>query len=169
MPLIKQCHLCCLQYIAECYYSSVDECEKNWHGVCVSLEPVTEMLMSFLMSMSPSSAASSDLYAVAAAFFISGGAVVTPAVFAQDLDVGKSFGDGELPISQGDGTGVGNITPTASVGGGGMSVGSQQLLSPLPTPLSLTRPASVGGGVGGTAVGGSSTAPIAAAPKRYLT
>ena len=91
MPLIKQCHLCCLQYIAECYYSSVDECEKNWHGVCVSLEPVTEMLMSFLMSMSPSSAASFDLYAVAAAFFISGGAVVTPAVFAQDLDVGKSF------------------------------------------------------------------------------
>jgi hypothetical protein len=127
------------------------------------------MLMSFLMSMSPSSAACFDLYAVAAAFFISGGAAVTPAVFAQDLDVGKSFGDAELPISQGNGTGVGIITPTASVGGGGMSVGSQQLLSPLPAPLSLTRPASVGGGVGGAAVGGSSTAPIAAAPKRYTT
>jgi hypothetical protein len=126
------------------------------------------MLMSFLMSMPPTTAASFDLYAVAAAFFISDGAV-TPAVFAQDLDVGKGLGDVELPLSQGDGTGAGNFTPTASVGGGGMSVGSQQLLSPLPVPLSPARPASVIGGGGSVAVGGGSAAPIALAPKRYST
>jgi hypothetical protein len=166
MPLIKQCHVCCVQYIAECYYSSLEECEKNWHGVCVALEPVTEMLMSFLMALPPSTAASFDLYAVAAAFFIAGGSKMTPAVFAQDLDVGEGFAAVEPPLSQGDGTGVGS-TPTASVGGGGMSVGSQRLLSPLSAPHSLTRPASVSGGVGGVEIGTGPATTAVVAPKRY--
>ncbi len=165
IPLIKQCHICCLQYIAECYYSSTDECEKNWHGVCVALEPVTEMLMSFLMPLSPSTAASFDLYAVAAAFFNAGGSKETPVVFAQDLAVDEEFAAVVPPLSQGDGAGVGD-TPTASVGGGGMSVGSQQLMSPLSAPFSLNRPASVSGGIGGVGIGTGSAAPAVVAPKR---
>ena len=155
-----------MQYIAECYYNSLDERDKNWHGVCVALEPVTEILMSFLMSLPAAAAASSDLYGVASAFFIAGGAAAPPAVFAQDLDVGERVAAPEQPLFQGDGAGAGNVTPTASVGGGGMSVGSQQLLSPVPPPLGLTRPSSVGGG-GRSKMGAAATAASTSAPKRY--
>ncbi len=157
--------MCCLQYIAECYYSSLEECEKNWHGVCVELEPVTEMLMSFLMPLPPSTAASLDLYAVAAAFFIAGGSETTPTVFAHDLDVDEGFGAVEPASSQGDGAPA-IKTPTASVGGGGLSIGSQQLLSPLSAPLSLARAASLNGGVAGVAIGTGSIASALEAPKR---
>jgi hypothetical protein len=163
-PLIKQCHLCCVQYIAECYYNTEEECDKNWHGVCVALEPVTEMLMSFLMSLPPAAAALSDLYAVAAAFFISGGASSPPAVFAQELDTDAGIPAAELPLSQGDGAGAGHFTPTASVCGGGMSVGSQSLLSPAAPPPAITRPSSARDG-GGRVVPVPTAA--SAAPKRY--
>ncbi len=140
--------MCCVQYIAECYYNSTEESDRNWHSVCVALEPVTEMLMSFLMSLPPSAAAASDLYAVAAAFFIAGGAAAPPAVFAQDLDADEGVRLPDLPLYQ-DATGAGNLTPTASVGGEGMSVGSQQIMSPTLPPPSLTRPPSVSRGVEG--------------------
>jgi hypothetical protein len=154
-----------VQYIAECYYNIDEERDKNWHSVCVALEPVTEMLMSFLMSLPPSAAALSDLYAVAAAFFISGGASAPPAVFAQDLDTDAGIPAAELPSSQGDGVGAGHFTPTASVCGGGMSVGSQPLPSPAAPPPAIIRPSSAGGG--GARVVAVPTAATAAAPKRY--
>jgi hypothetical protein len=169
LSLIKQCHLCCVQYIAECYYNSVDESDKDWLSVCVALEPVTEMLMSFLMSLPPPAAAASDLYAVAAAFFKAGGAKAPPAVFAQELDVAGGGGRVDLELFQTEGLGAGTLTPTTSVGGGGigggMSVGSQPLQSPATLPPSSTRPSSVAGG--GESVVGTATVAALVAPKRY--
>jgi hypothetical protein len=155
-----------VQYIAECYYNSVEELDKNWRGVCIALEPVTEMLMSFLMSLPPAAAAMSDLYGVASAFFIAEGAAAPPAVFAQELDVDEGVATAELPFSQGEGLGAGNFTPTASVCGGGISIGSQQLISPAPVPPSLTRPSSIG--VGEERMGGTTIATSNVAPKRYF-
>ena len=149
-----------MQYIAECFYNFTEESDRNWHGVCVALEPVTEMLMSFLMSLPPSAAAASDLYAVAAAFFIAGGAAAPPAVFAQDLDADEGVRLAELPLYQ-NATGAGNLTPTASVC---MSVGSQQIMSPALPPPSLARPPSVSKGVEGGR--GAAFAATNAVPKR---
>jgi len=150
-----------VQYIAECFYNFTEESDRNWHGVCVALEPVTEMLMSFLMSLPPSAAAASDLYAVAAAFFTAGGAAAPPAVFAQDLEAGEGVGAAEPLLYQGDATGAGNLTPTASVC---MSVGSQQIMSPALPPPSLARPPSVSKGVEGGR--GAAFAATNAVPKR---
>ena len=153
-----------MQYIAECFYNFTEESDRNWHGVCVALEPVTEMLMSFLMSLPPSAAAASDLYAVAAAFFTAGGAAAPPAVFAQDLEADEGVGAAEPLLYQGDAIGAGNVTPTASVGGEGMSVGSQQIMSPALPPPSLARPPSVSKGVEGGR--GAAFAATNAVPKR---
>jgi hypothetical protein len=139
--------------------------DKNWRGVCIALEPVTEMLMSFLMSLPPAAAAMSDLYSVAAAFFIAEGAAAPPAVFAHELDVDEGVATAELPFSQKEGLGAGNFTPTASECGGGMSIGSQQLLSPAHIPPFLTRPSSIG--VGEERMGGATIA-TTKAPKRYF-